>query len=601
MGSLANRLLAFGLTATVLSGCAQLANDPHRRAVAIDQLLAQGGSDSPPRESIDPTLLELLAAPAGASAFVAPPPAQPRFDAVVSGMDARAFFLALANDSKQNVVVHPEVSGTIDLNLRHVTLEETLSAVARLYGYTIERQGNTFFVFPPRLETRTYPLHYLNIRRSGGTSLSVSSSQLPQVGSGSSATLTPSTTNPMTEDAGASRNAPIRTGSFLATDTAHDFWHEIASTLCLLINLPPPAPTTATNNEGVSALGCQPPVGQSAPPAATNGAAGANTSPTLPRAVVVSPLSGTALVRALPAEHELIERFLQRAQSAANQQVVLEAKILEVELNDGFQSGIDWMKLANWKNGKWDITLAQSGDKLPMKEGFTGFFSAVVSGADFSLFIDLLGTQGNVQVLSSPRVATLNNQKAVIKVGTDEYFVTRVSATTTTTTGTGTTTTPNIELTPLFSGVALDVTPRIENDEIVLHIRPLVSEINEKTKTFRVFGQEQTLPLPQSRVRETDTMVRAKDGQIIVIGGLMQDKGSNESAQVPVLGDLPVFGELFRHRRNRALKSELVILLRPIVVKQTQTWDELREEIRQRHWSLWPTERGPQWASPMRP
>jgi MSHA biogenesis protein MshL len=193
-------------------------------------------------------------------------------------------------------------------------------------------------------------------------------------------------------------------------------------------------------------------------------------------------------------------------------------------------------------------------------------------GNNFAGFIELLQTQGEVQVLSSPRVSAVNNQKAVIKVGQDEFFVTDFS--TTTTTGTATTTTPSVTLTPFFSGIALDVTPQISGDgSVLLHIHPSVSRVEDQDKEI-TFGEESlTLPLALSTVRESDTIIRAKSGQIVVIGGLMEDILTDEEAATPFLSDIPMVGELFKHKRQRKAKTELVILLKPLVVSHDGIWD----------------------------
>lgn len=176
-----------------------------------------------------------------------------------------------------------------------------------------------------------------------------------------------------------------------------------------------------------------------------------------------------------------------------------------------------------------------------------------------------------MQVLSSPRVSTVNNQKAVIKVGTDEFFVTDISSTTVT--GVTTTSTPDITLTPFFSGIALDVIPQIDEDNnVILHIHPTVSDVAEQTKIITVGGQQQSLPLAQSSVRESDSIVRARSNQIIVIGGLMKNATLEDIGSTPLLGDIPLIGPLFRHTNQRSLKSELVILLRPIVVDSDAAW-----------------------------
>ena len=216
-----------------------------------------------------------------------------------------------------------------------------------------------------------------------------------------------------------------------------------------------------------------------------------------------------------------------------------------------------------------------------------GVFTLALALGDFEAFIELLKTQGNVQVLSSPRVATLNNQKAIIKVGTDEFFVTDVSSTSTVAT-TSTTVNPNITLTPFFSGIALDVTPQIsEGNEVTLHVHPSISEVVDQQKTVTIGNLTQQLPLALSTVRESDSIVRAQSGQVIVIGGLMQDINSDKEASAPYLADLPFFGRLFRHSKTASEKSELVILLKPIVVEGNSEWaaalDKSAEGIKRLH------------------
>ena len=196
---------------------------------------------------------------------------------------------------------------------------------------------------------------------------------------------------------------------------------------------------------------------------------------------------------------------------------------------------------------------------------------------DFNALIELLEVQGRTRVLSSPRVATLNNQKAVIKAGTDEFFVTDVSADTIT--GTASTTSRDVELTPFFSGVALDVTPQISADGMVtLHIHPTVSDVTDQEKDLTISGQTDRLPLAVSEVRESDTVVRARSGQIVVIGGLMRDRSREQDYGTPLLGKLPGIGGLFRSKRNVSRKSELVILLKPVVVNDDRAWSAAAQE-----------------------
>ena len=323
------------------------------------------------------------------------------------------------------------------------------------------------------------------------------------------------------------------------------------------------------------------------------------------RSIVISPQSGLVVVRALPYELREIERYLKQSESNVQRQVILEAKLIEVELNDGFQSGINWSALG--KSGNKTFGLSQTGggtllnsgqseiagntgilnpDALSMIEGtaasaFGGMYALTAATNNFTAFLELLKTQGNVQVLSSPRVSTLNNQKAVIKVGSDEYFVTGVSSTSTSTAA-GTSVVPDITLTPFFSGIALDVTPQINEDEVVLHIHPMVTEVVNQTKEFTIFNQTQRLPLALSKVREADSIVRAKNGQVIIIGGLMENSGKLDHAALPGLGDIPGVGELFKHRKDAIRKTELVILLRPVVVNSDEAWQNEIDAARMR-------------------
>ena len=269
-----------------------------------------------------------------------------------------------------------------------------------------------------------------------------------------------------------------------------------------------------------------------------------------------------------------------------------------------FQSGINWAALSahNGKagvfgqtgggtifdgTGKSDIVGASGildPQALSQVQGtatsaFGGVFSLALNLGNFNAFIEALETQGDVHVLSSPRVSTVNNQKAVIKVGSDEFFVTDITTETTDTT-TGSQQSVNVQLTPFFSGVALDVIPQInENNVVTLHVHPSVSEVTEKVKQIDVSTTDSlNIPLALSTIRESDSIVSARSGQVIVIGGLMQNVVNDERAGVPWLSDLPWVGGLFRHKKNSSKKSELVILLKPVVVDNDDDWNR---QIRQ--------------------
>jgi MSHA biogenesis protein MshL len=333
------------------------------------------------------------------------------------------------------------------------------------------------------------------------------------------------------------------------------------------------------------------------------------------RSFIIQPQAGLVVVRAFPAELKEIGEYLQAVQGHLHRQVVLEAKILEVQLNDGFQSGVNWAALSEVGDGKTAV-FGQTGGGTIFSDGvseiagntgtlnplsavlpegtdtsaFGGVFTLALNLNDFTAFIELLKTQGDVQILSSPRIATVNNQKAVIKVGSDEFFVTDISSDTVT--GTTSSTSSDITLTPFFSGSALDVTPQIDSSSnVTLHIHPTISEVVDQVKNIIVDGEEQSLPLAFSTVRESDSVVRARSGQIVVIGGLMKDGYRKSTASVPILGDLPFLGKAFRHTQMISQKSELVILLRPFVLAQDKGWQDIMNPSRERFEqmnSLWP-------------
>jgi MSHA biogenesis protein MshL len=343
------------------------------------------------------------------------------------------------------------------------------------------------------------------------------------------------------------------------------------------------------------------------------------------RNVIVNPQSGVIVVRGLPAELRSVESFLKAMQLIVERQVVLEAKIIDVTLREGFEAGINWAAFRDGSNNtraaggvvRPGSTIGNTGPlssptallpdgsidpasnltatlgaaaSIAAGVGAPGaIFGLALQSSDFAALLAFLETQGSVNVLSSPRVATINNQKAVLKVGTDDFFVTNVS-TTSTTSGTSTTISPTITVQPFFSGIALDVTPQIDdNNNIILHVHPQVSRVVEQRKvvdlgTLGVF----TLPLASSSVNETDTIVRVQDGNIVAIGGLMRQESLSTDSQVPALGDIPGLGLLFQQRNRRTTKSEVVILLKPTIVHSDRNWQQDLSETRERIRALQP-------------
>jgi MSHA biogenesis protein MshL len=482
---------------------------------------------------------------------------EPLYSVEAQDASARAFFEALAKSSPQNILVRPEVSGRVTLTLKQVTLEDVLEAVRDLYGYDFRRSVRGYVIAPATLQSRVFHLDYLDLDRKGVSKTRVSSGQITQGGNSSytgngTTAVSSGDSVPGAPESGGGES----TGTAVTTQNDSNFWTGITADLHAII-------------------------GEQAG-----------------RSVVVNRQSGVIVVRAMPNELRDVSDYLDRTASSVARQVILEAKIVEVELNDAYQAGINWTAVLT--DGGKTYTIGQGnppggfdvdplnpiGQGIPVGPGnpITGFVRGSLGGAmtlaanfrDFNTFIELLGVQGRTRVLSSPRVSTLHNQKAIIKAGSDEFFVTKVTSNTVV--GTSTSTSRDVELTPFFSGVALDVTPQISSDgSVLLHVHPTVSDVTDQVKTLKVADSTDTLPLAFSQIRESDSIVKARSGQVIVIGGLMRETRKNQQYKTPVLGDIPGVGRLFRSERKQSSMVELVILLRPLIVSDEE-WPALVQE-----------------------
>jgi MSHA biogenesis protein MshL len=485
-------------------------------------------------------------------------PPQPRFDLAVENGPVREVLMSLVNGTRLNMIVHPSVQGSISLSLKAVTVEDVLQALRSVYGYEYRRTAIGYEVLASSMQTRLFKVDYLHVKRSGESQVRVSSGQLTDKKSkGNNNTAN-------RQDGQKNKPGQSLSGSEVNTRSVSDFWQDLLTTLQTIVG----------EQDG--------------------------------RSVVVNSDTGIIVVRAMPTELRYVEDYLNTIQGTIQRQVILEAKIVEVELSDGFQAGINWAAFVRSGSNAANIGQVGGGSvfsgnevseiagtpidlaNLSGAEGlatsaFGGVLTMAIATNDFTAFIEALEKQGDVHVLSSPRVSTVNNQKAVIKVGTDEFFVTGIE-TDTTQANNNFNTSINVELTPFFSGVALDVIPQINaSGEVTLHIHPSVSEVKEKTKQIQVSSGDDGLlkiPLALSTIRESDSIIRAHSGQVVVIGGLMQTVVQDNEAGVPYLSQVPIVGGLFRHRKQVSIKSELVILLRPIIVDDDEVWDEYMDFTR---------------------
>lgn len=551
----------------------------------------------------------------------AAPPPESRFDMAVSNASVTQVLTALVTGTRYSMLFSPDVSGTVSLNLKNTTVREVLETLRELYGYDFTIQGQRITVLPNTIQSRIFRINYLAGERSGR---SVTRVPAPSAG-------------PTTQGQGARTGGQGATGASdcegnsggaadsacVSTRSKYDFWGALTEALEKLV--------TDKNN------------------------------------LIVNPLSGVIVVKGTPLELRKVDDYLKATQLSVERQVMLEAKIIEVELGDDFNSGINWASFNKKGDPRWSVNgntdvfrrgggvTSTSSQTMNLQDSLgstansaAGAFTsgnsrqsdtsmtssvttnydsaAAVSGlamtgvggllksfpvqgalglafqsANFSSLISFLQTQGTVYVLSSPRIATLNNQKAVLKVGSEDRFVVEIQPPTSTSTGAnnGTTSNPPTVITsPFFSGIALDVTPQIDDQgNITLHMRPSVTSVTERAKTidFGASGQF-TIPYASSKVKESDSIVRVRDGMIVAIGGLMSESQSGSVDKVPELGDIPLFGHLFKQTGRSMRKRELVILLKPTLIQDDADWQQMTQEMQNRMPAFDPrTQPRPEW------
>jgi len=511
-------------------------------------------------------------------------PVEPRFDLSVNNAPAQQVFLSLVNGTRYSMLVHPNVSGTISLTLKDVTLREALESIRDLYGYEFRIDASRISVQPAGLQTRVFRVNYLTGQRRGTSDLRVQSGSVADGGGQGGAPTPASAGQPFPGgQAGPGQIGPgglpiARSidSSRVSTTQTNDFWTELRSSLQSIIGAGPG------------------------------------------RSVVVTAHSGVIVIRAMPDELRGVEQYLRETRLSVERQVMLEAKIIEVTLSDSYQSGINWAAFYSNSAGGGavgQLSIGRSASALAARGGpisgdgttvdtagrailastaalsannpASSVFGLALQTPNFAALIQFLETQGSVQVLSSPRVATINNQKAVLKVGTDEFFVTNV-ATVTSTTTTTTQQTPTVTVAPFFSGILLDVTPRIDHENrIMLHIHPSVSNVTESRREVSLGANIPSivLPLAKSTVSETDTIVRVTDGNIVAIGGLMSVELIDNRGGIPGLNL-----DILRTTDRRTVKKELVILLKPTVIGDERDWEQDLRDTQERMRTMYPRE-----------
>jgi MSHA biogenesis protein MshL len=550
-----------------LAGCQSAPSnatyDAIRKEVAVDPARR---SDAP---KVDAAVADALLPPAASLATQLPkarPALEERFNVSFNNVPAQQFFRSIVAGTRYNVLVHPDVAGAITVSLKDVTLQETLDAVREMYGYDYRIEGTRISIKPLTMQTRMFRVNYLTGNRRGVSNLRVNSTSVANAINNQNGNSQTNGSQNNTQNGQNGQNNGQVQGQVESTDvsttTGNDFWTDLKSAVEAIVG----------SKDGG-------------------------------RSVVVSPQSGVLVIRAMPDELRSVDAYLRATQLAVDRQVILEAKIIEVELNDTFQSGVNWASFTSIGGGHpiGAGMLAPGANLRPLAggqataladptAGLVGVAGSSLATAttaagsllglafqtkNFAALMSFLETQGTVHVLSSPRIAAVNNQKAVLKIGTDEFFVTGVTSTTNLSAA-GNTTTPSVTLQSFFSGVVLDVTPQIDDKgNILLHVHPSVSQVSTVNKAVNLGSAGNlNLPLAASATSELDSIVRGQNGQVVAIGGLMRQSSTADDDNLPGTRSLPGLNALLGSKKRVNQKRELVVLIKPTIVEGGSNWND---------------------------
>ncbi len=544
-----------------------------------------------------------IPAPVAATVMLARPKAAAKTEAYsvsVRNIPVQDLLFALARDAKLNVDVHPGIIGIVTINAIDQTLQQILTRISKQVDMRWELDGPNLLVMPDSPFLRNYKVDYVNMSRDVSGTVAINT----QIASTSTSAT-----------GGATASGGGNNSSTSVTSTAkNNFWQSLEKNLKDILResdkiLPEGSSETVierSDQQATTGTGAQ--SGQAAGRSGnqTQGIAGSPNPASLQQqgttvvkrttfreaaSIIVNPEGGVIVVRATSRQHEKVQEYLDLVLTSARRQVMIEATIAEVSLSDQYQQGINWGALKLWPNSAvsfvqnqtfgGNITTgvinatsltalvnaaAAAATSAPAGAGSLAFGKQISNTSGLAGIATLLETFGKVRVLSSPKISVLNNQTAMLKVVDNVVYFLIKNDSTTTTTGT----TNNFTSTPqsVSVGLVMSVTPQIsETGNILLNVRPTISSLRGAGKTDPTPGLAVPNVVPEIQTREMESMLRLSDGEIAVMGGLMEDRVNYTTSQIPGLGDIPVVGNIFRNRNDTSTKIELVIFLKPTVIR----------------------------------
>ncbi len=494
-----------------------------------------------------------------------PAPRLERYSVVVTNVPVRDLLFALARDAKLNVDVHPAIEGHVTLNAINQTLQQILGRISKQVDIRYDMEDGTLVIRPDTPYLKQYPIDYVNLTRTAKGEVSIATAIAGTGGSVASG-----------NGGGLANNS----STSLSSTSENQFWKTLTDNVTALLReedrliVVSRAVSTSATDSGRQ--------GNAVVSPSTNGA---SASPvTVPSnqevsvnerqvSVITNPEAGMLMVRATARQHAKVQRFLDQVMVNAHRQVLIEATIVEVLLSNRYQAGVDWSRLVSNSNG---LSFSQSllgGTTLasgPVTTlSYANTDTSLFSG-QFSATLKLLETFGKTKVLSSPKVMALNNQTALLKVVDEKVYFTVTLDESRNDKGDVTDRKFTSALHTVPVGMVMSVTPQIsEDDQVSLNIRPTISRVTgyKADPVPQLMKADFQNLVPEIQVRELESVLKVPNGQVAVLGGLMQDSVEQQRDGVPLLGRLPVVGRLFSARDDTVTKSELVIFLRPVVVR----------------------------------
>ncbi len=480
--------------------------------------------------------------PVGQAPFVPPPKPEKKqevYTVVVNGVPVKELLFALARDAKMNVDIHPGITGEVTINAIKQTLIQILNRISEQVPIRYVVENENLVISPDLPFFRSYKINYVNMSRNSSSSVKVA-------------------TEVATTGQGVSGAAGVGNTSKTAvtSETNNDFWKTLIRNVSKILGEEGSDEKSSDKKSGSS------------------------------NKIIANPLSGILTVKASQQQHSELQSFLDQVMANSQRQVLIEATIVEVELSDRYQAGVDWQGIAN--RGATTVTAGSNtiGSNLSTAPNFLMSLVKETTNFNFSMGVSMLEAFGDVQVLSSPKIIAINNQTALLKVVDEKvYFEVSVEVEEDAETK-KLTSTVNSKIRTVPVGMTMSVTPQInKNGTVTMNIRPTITRITRYVRDpgpqlqqsiFNNSSQAYENLIPEIQVREIESLLQVRDGQTVVLGGLMQNKENKNKSGVPFLSTLPFIGNLFRYQDDDFTKTELVIFLRPVVVHNADNSQELR-------------------------